>query len=76
MSMESGVREGDGATLTIKKIKHIIINNLFSNTVACKVQNILGPVIIATAYIPLKRPIISRTDFDKIKFTTVQSIFG
>ena len=55
----------DGAPLAIKrKIKHRIINNLFNNSVACKIQTNIEPVIIATAYIPPRGPIIPRTNFD------------
>ena len=40
----------DGAAIAIKrKIKHRIIKNLSNNTVACKIQTNMGPVIIATA---------------------------
>ena len=57
----------DGAAIAIKsKIKHRIINNLSNNTVACKIHTNMGPVIITTAYIPPRRPIIPRADFDKL----------
>ena len=34
---------------------------------ACKIQTNIGPVIIATAYIPPRRPIIPRANFDELK---------
>ena len=34
---------------------------------ACKIQTNFGPVIIVTAYIPARRPIIPRADFDILK---------
>ena len=34
---------------------------------ACKIQTNIGLVIIATAYIPPRRPIIQRADFDILK---------
>ena len=63
-----GNQTRDGAALAMKKrIKHRIINNLSNNTLACKIQTNIGSVIIATAYIPTRRPIISRADFDILK---------
>ena len=64
----SATKPRDGAAIAIKRnINHRIINNLSNNTVACKIQTGIGPLLIATMYIPPKRPIISRADFDILK---------
>ena len=58
----------DGEVIAIKKnINHKIINNLSNNTVAFKTQTGIWPIIIATVYIPQRRPIIPRADFDFLK---------
>ena len=58
----------DGAAIAIKwKINHRKNNNLSKNIVAYKIQSELGPIIIATVYIPQRRPIIPRADFDFLK---------
>ena len=58
----------DAAALAIKRrIKHRIINNLSNNTVACKIQTKIGTLIIGKAYIPPRRPIVPRADFDILK---------
>ena len=57
-----------GAALAIKRsFKHRTINNLSNKTVACKIHTNIGPVIIATAYIPPRRLIIVRSDLDILK---------
>ena len=44
-----------------------IINSLSNYIVVCKIQTNIGSVIIATAYIPPRRPIILWADFDILK---------
>ena len=65
-NISNKAREGAAITM-IRNINHRIINNLSKNTVACKIQIRIAPILIATIYIPLWRLIISRADFDMLK---------
>ena len=65
----------DRAVIAIKRnICHRIINNLSNNTVACKIQTGIGPIIIATMYIPQRRPIIPKSRFRHAKTSQLSSL--
>lgn len=47
----------DGTAVLIKQnIKHKIIDEFITNTVKIKIETTIGPISIATNYLPLRRP--------------------
>ena len=54
---------GDGVALAIKSsIKHKILNNFTSEMIAVEINTPHGPIIIATIYLPPRRPYIPEPD--------------
>lgn len=57
----------DGSVLTIKlNIQHKIYDEYDTDFIAVEVQTSLGPILIATTYLPARRPYLPFTDMYKI----------
>lgn len=54
----------DGVAIAIKKnIRHILLDNYTSETLAVKLHTTQGEIIIATTYLPPRRPFLPANDF-------------
>lgn len=70
--INSSESRNDGSAIAIKfNIQHKLFDDFDTDVLAIQVETVLGPIIIATMYLPPRRPYLPFTDFYRLLNNTI-----